>query len=95
MTEDVSPPTESLVALLSQASHGAAGGMGRPHKNPLEVPTADPVRSLAIVIEGRQSELVRVYDGMERRLEGRPGVRITAWVDGEPGSLSIAPKRPR
>ena len=56
---------------------------------------ADPVRSLAIVIEGRQSELVRVYHGMERRLEGRPGVRITAWVDGEPGSLSIAPRRPR
>ena len=56
---------------------------------------ADPVRSLAIVVEGRQSELVRVYHGMERRLEGRPGVRITAWVDGEPGSLSIAPRRPR
>ena len=42
---------------------------------------ADPVRSLAIVVEGRQSELVRVYHGMERRLEGRPGVRITAWAD--------------
>ena len=56
---------------------------------------ADPVRSLAIVVEGPQTELLRLYHGMERRLEGRPGVRITAWVDGEPGSLSIAPRRPR
>ena len=42
---------------------------------------ADPVRALGIVVEGRQAELVGLYHLIERRLEGQPGVRITAWAD--------------
>jgi len=76
-------------------SAGAASPSSTPAPTHPEKAVLDPVRSLAIVVEGRQSELLRVYHGMERRLEGRPGVRITAWVDGEPGSLAIAPRRPR